>query len=298
MREEILRKLAEEVKAIAGEERAVACRKISKNNGVKLQGMTIAAKDEFIAPTIYVDDYVEKIAGGEMNTKEAAETIMKIYHQNRGVDLGVDVSILRKKESMLERVIYQLVNTESNKERLENVPHKELLDLSAVYRLVVGRDKNGSLSCMVTNEMIETAGITMQELDEAARENTRKSDFRIHTMMEIMRSMTGMSKEMAEMASDGPRVYVLTSSDRFNGANVLLYSEVLNELADSIGGDFYILPSSIHEVLAMPVCDMDDPDCLKSMVGEVNRTEVDAMEVLSYSVYRYSRNEERLSIAK
>lgn len=163
MREEILRELTEEVKVIVGEERKVICREISKNNGVKLQGITIAAKNEFMAPTIYVDGYVEKISDGEMSIEEAAETIVEIYHQNQGMDLGVDTSVLGSKEFILGKVEYQLVNTEGNKKRLENVPHKELLDLSAVYRVVVSRDENGSASYMVTNEMIETAGITMPE---------------------------------------------------------------------------------------------------------------------------------------
>lgn len=297
MREEILRELTEEVKVIAGEERKVICREVSKNNGVKLQGMTIAAKNEFMAPTIYVDGYVEKISDGEMSIEEAAETIVEIYHQNQGMDLGVDTSVLGSKEFILGKVEYQLVNTENNRERLENVPHKELLDLSAVYRVVVSRDENGSASYMVTNEMIETAGITMQELDEAAMENTNRREFSIHTMQEIMCAM-GIPKEMAEMASDGPRMYVLTNSDKFHGANVLLYSEVLSRLADSVGGDFYILPSSIHEVLAVPVDDIDDPAYLKSMVSEVNQTEVSDEEVLGYSIYKYSRKEERLSIAE
>lgn len=297
MREEILRELIKEVKVIAGEDRKITCRKISKNNGVELQGVTIATKNQFMAPTIYVDSYVQEITNGETSIKEAAEAIMETYHQNQNTDFGADVSIFGKKEFILDRVVYQLVNTESNKKRLEDVPHKELMDLSAIYRVVVSRDRNGSASYMVTNDIIRTAGITMQELDEMARENTKKRGFCIHTMAEIMSSM-GASKEMIEMANDDLGLLVLTNGDNFNGANVLLYNEVLNELADSIGGDFYILPSSIHEVLAVPVCGMDNPSGLKSMVDLVNQTEVDDMEVLSYSVYRYSKDEERLSIAE
>ena len=54
--------------------------------------------------------------------------------------------------------------------------------------------------------------------------------------------------------------------------------------------DLLILPSSIHEVLLIPDDHQKGYDFYMKMVDEVNRTQVEPEEVLSYKLYRYSKN--------
>lgn len=68
------------------------------------------------------------------------------------------------------------------------------------------------------------------------------------------------------------------------------------ELAERLGNDLYILPSSIHEVLLLPVS-MGTPEELAGIVKEVNRTLVLPEERLSDSVYRYDRESGKVRIA-
>ena len=67
----------------------------------------------------------------------------------------------------------------------------------------------------------------------------------------------------------------------------MLYDGVLEKFAGEIGGDFYILPSSIHETLFMPAMPFVEERELLEMVHEVNAGYVAPEEFLSDNVYRY-----------
>lgn len=57
----------------------------------------------------------------------------------------------------------------------------------------------------------------------------------------------------------------------------MLYDGLLREFADRIGKSFFILPSSIHEVILIPdTLDMDIR-YMKAMVHHLNRAGVDTI---------------------
>lgn len=91
-------------------------------------------------------------------------------------------------------------------------------------------------------------------------------------------------------------MFVLSNERKINGASIILYNEQLAELSDKLSDDLLIMPSSIHEVLAVPASSMDAID-LKQMVREANDTEVSEQEILGYSVYRYNRETGTIEVA-
>ena len=92
-------------------------------------------------------------------------------------------------------------------------------------------------------------------------------------------------------------MYVCTNASKINGAGVILYENLLKDFAQKVGADFYILPSSVHETLLIPVSDQFDVETLKAMVCEVNMTQVAPEEQLSDQVYLYSRECDQIRIA-
>ena len=58
-------------------------------------------------------------------------------------------------------------------------------------------------------------------------------------------------------------------------------------VAEKVGGDFYILPSSVHELLVIPRDAGMEISELEKMVCEVNATQVSVEERLSDHVYAY-----------
>ena len=99
-------------------------------------------------------------------------------------------------------------------------------------------------------------------------------------------------------------MYVLTNTDKVNGASVLFYRDgtVLDECMKEMNKKYpeikavYILPSSVHETIIIPSLSDEranniDENALASMVREVNRSNVSASEFLSDNVFYYQTGE-------
>ena len=84
-------------------------------------------------------------------------------------------------------------------------------------------------------------------------------------------------------------MYVLTNSIKLNGAYYIMFEEYLKVFADSIDSDLFILPSSIHEILLVPMdCGVSKEE-LEKMVCSINNSELSPSEVLSDNVYEFYR---------
>ena len=84
-------------------------------------------------------------------------------------------------------------------------------------------------------------------------------------------------------AGSGPG-FVLTNSRFFWGAGALFYPGMIDRIHELLGGDFYVLPSSVHEFILIAVDDQD-PQQLADLVRSANRTVVKETEVLANDLY-------------
>lgn len=186
------------------------------------------------------------------------------------------------KEKILETVIYRMVNRKPNEEALKEIPHISLLDLAAVYCCISDMENGYSMELLMSNDSCKYYGIQPKELDAAARHNTEAAGF---TVQECCR-MLGLPEEILPW-----RMYVITNQQKQYGASALLYEDCFRSLADQEDRDLYILPSSIHELIAVPVA-TGDLTGLQDIVREINCTKdvISPDEVLSNNVYRYSRD--------
>ena len=126
----------------------------------------------------------------------------------------------------------------------------------------------------------------MDTLYAVAQENMKKS------MPELLVSMKDLLEETTglKMGEDTYLpMYVLTNQEKVYGAAAMLYSEHMKKLAERWQTDLLILPSSNHEVLLLPDDGQNEYAFYRQMVEEVNTTQVEPEEVLSYSLYRYCR---------
>lgn len=89
-------------------------------------------------------------------------------------------------------------------------------------------------------------------------------------------------------------MYVLTNTERLNGAASLLYEGQLEKLAKILGEEYYVLPSSIHEVIIVPKSKVVDKNDLSHMVNEINQEHLQREEVLSNHAYYYDGLKEEL----
>lgn len=262
---------------------------VRKNNGIELCGLYIRREEEQISPTIYLDEYYSYYLKGEA----LEEIITRIWEEyewkiSRVADYHFN---LEKFEYVRDRIVYRLVNYEKNKEILEDCPHLRLYDLALTFRWVAHSDDIGISTALVTNQELQVWGISMNELLLAARENTPRL-FPVHMIdMDEMIAQAGIPISLDESAIP---MYIMTNEQEVNGASVLLYDNVLESFALEKKTDFYILPSSIHEVILVPSNKIDDPSALFTMVSDANNTVVALGDILSDSVYYYNRRKNQI----
>ena len=204
-------------------------------------------------------------------------------------------------------ICYKLINAKKNETLLNDVPHVVLEDLAIIFYILVSKDLEGTGTITVKNNMLSFWDVDTDTLYKLAILNTQRL-FRgtVQSMASVMTEIIShkLDEESAQefydmMVGEDDMIpmYICTNADKLNGAGVILYQGLLQEFADRVGSDFYILPSSIHETLLIPVNSDMDIEYLRDMVRTVNRTEVAPDEILSDSVYYYNRLRDRVEIA-
>ncbi len=257
--------------------------------------LTVTPEGESIGVNIPVDRFYNAYDEG-MDLEEATDKAVGLISQGISERPDFDIDALADYNQMKEKLAMEVVSAEANKEMLETVPHKMMEDMAVVYRFVLNSDEDGRSSVLVTNKMLENYGITAEELHADAMEIAPQiKPVEIKGMSEVLAELMGV--EQAEMMGIGPvapedeQMYVATVPDKVHGAGVLAYEEFMDKAAERAGGDFYILPSSIHEVLIVPDNGEMDLKSLEDMVKEVNATQVAPQDKLTDSVYHYDSKE-------
>lgn len=253
-----------------------------------------------VSPTIYINDMYEhyQSCNDLEDVLQSAADIMA-----RGMNEVPQIPSFNLAEAK-DHIVFQLVNTEQNKEMLAGVPHREFQDLSIIYRWIVKMDTEGIHSTVIKNKLAENLGLQEEQLFKLAAENTRRLlPPCVQSMNDIIREIfvkEGMPEEIADMMFEvmpPERTMWVISNDRgINGAISMLYEDKLHALAQQLEDDLYILPSSIHEVIAISAS-MGEPNELAQMVAEINMNQVALEERLSNQVYHYDKDLRKLSLA-
>lgn len=291
----------EEVERRTGENYSVRLNDVRKNNGVVLRGLTVMQDDSNISPTIYLNNYYEEYTSGRVTLLNVVNDVMDTYNRNK-VNQSVDMRYFLNYESVRQSVVYKLVNTEKNKALLEDVPHIEFLDLSIVFQCLIAQEEFGTASILIHNIHLKLWDVSAEELYQAAKENTQRlQKYEIKSMTEVLYEimMEEESKDFDdEDCMDGFRdnvpMYVLSNKRRVEGATCILYPNLIQDFADAIDSSLYIIPSSVHEVILLPAGQEEESTEIKSMIQEINDTQVSVEEILSYSLYFYDRGEGKI----
>lgn len=265
---------------------------VVKNNEVVYDALNIIVEGEKISPNFYLQQYYENYKAGD-TIEEIVISIAEAYYRSmkerEQINFNLDFA------SCKDRIVFRLVSFSRNKRIASKVPYLSFLDMMITFHIVMQKTQEELGSVRITREMAKKWNVDTEQLFELARQNTpRLFPVKICTMYAMMTEMMeenvnewealSMTQNLTE-AKQEP--YVITNTMGINGAAVILYQDVLERMADRLKGDYYILPSSIHEVLAIPKQEDLSHEELAQMVWEVNATCVPKEEVLSGSVYYY-----------
>lgn len=264
-----------------------------------LTGIAIRPKEPckaFIAPTFYMERLYEQYEESGSFEKTMSEQAVYLEESIKYVPkniLSLDFSKVK------DKIVFQIVNTQDNVAMLLKCPHRNFEDLSVVYRAITNISDTGVSGFLITNDIAEVEDLTEEDLYKCAFENTKRifpfKSERIEVMMRRLMRKWGADETEIKEAFPGysktperERVYVVTNRHDFFGANALLYSDVIAEIAEKIGTDCYILPSSVHDLIVLSAETYLKQNRLANIVKTTNAESVRPGERLSDSVYFYS----------
>lgn len=246
---------------------------VTKNNGTRRTGILFKQEDSNLAPTIYLEEFYQKYLKGQQ-VPDLADSICSIYQEIR-VKKTCDCQNLFDFNHVKEHIVYKLIRRDANEELLKQIPNEPFLDLAVVYYIQIDNTRFGSAAIQIRNEHLRYWRVEKEEIRRLAEKNTP----RIYPVQirQIVRFM-----------------YVATNEQCSLGAAVMRYPDFREKVRGMIRGDFYILPSSIHEVILVPESFGLEPERMQEMVKEINQTGVAPEEVLSDSVYYFDGEEIRI----
>ena len=246
---------------------------VTKNNGTRRTGILFKQEDSNLAPTIYLEEFYQKYLKGQQ-VPDLADSICSIYQEIR-VKKTCDCQNLFDFNHVKEHIVYKLIRRDANEELLKQIPYEPFLDLAVVYYIQIDNTRFGSATIQIRNEHLRYWRVEKEEIRRLAEKNTP----RIYPaqIQKIVRFM-----------------YVATNEQCSLGAAVMRYPDFREKVRGMIRGDFYILPSSIHEVILVPESFGLEPARMAEMVKEINQTGVAPEEVLSDSVYYFDGEEIRI----
>ncbi len=198
---------------------------------------------------------------------------------------------MKKEQFDKERVFMRLMNGEACRELRDDYPFDGFLDLAVGYRWLSIREDGIRTSVPIENSMLND-DLRREELRDLAARNTGKLfRTRLYRLEDLVKRICdGTPAEdlnEGKEALDPNTIYVGTNDSGMFGAAVMLLDNEIRRIAERLGGDIYILPSSVHEVIIVPKLETYDPDMLKETVRSVNATVVSSADFLSDNVYEY-----------
>ncbi len=306
--EEFGNKVCGALKNVMGEDYQIEFREVVKNNGVRLHGVMVTKKGSNISPAIYIDelykDYEQGRAFGDI-----IYDILCVY-KNHAKEQNMDMEFFTQFEKAKSRILYKLIHRETNAKLLADVPYIKWNDLALVFYYAFEDEMLGRATILIRNSHLAMWGTDAMTLYREAKANmVRLRPEEMLPIKQLIQEFVGrrqnnglknddgnLPEEFHEAMKQDVAMYVLSNCDRIFGAAALLYAESLKNLTQRLNKNLIILPSSVHEVLLVPDDGVTGKEFYQGMVKEVNDTQVDPEERLSYNVYYYDRISEQITI--
>ena len=282
--------LKKNVENSLGEGYAISLHEVIKNNGIIHNAMTIRQEGSNVAPSIYFDELFDMYKEGEPLGR-ITDAVLKIYNECR-VEGNMDFGFFKDFDEACPLLSFKLAYAKPNMERLRDVPVKYFEDLVMIPVCIIDIRENEHGSITITEDHLKMWEISKEELWENIMDNTTVV---FPASVRKISDYVGFNYEDMENILDN--IFVVSTKSGYQGACAALYPGVLRRISEKVDDDLFIIPSSVHEIIVMPMrgCSIP-PEFIRMMIHEVNSSVIEDEEVLSPSLYYYSRYREELKI--
>ena len=259
------------------------------NNDTERIGVVIRFGEEDLSPIIYLDRFYEDYQKKKLTIGEISDSVVQLCKNLK--NRPIDVSRQLDWEYCRDRITFRLISSEWNEQYLSHLPHVDFLNLAIIFTVIYRITEEGVESVRITDEILERWGVGVKELMSLAIRNTPEIfPPRCQSIVDVLEEF--MDCRIEQDPLDVPML-LLSNEQSVYGATTILYEDSVVRIGEELQEDFYIIPSSIHEVLILPEHCVSEADELNSMITQINRDHVIPEDVLSDRVYFYKRNEKR-----
>lgn len=279
------------------------------NNDTTLDSLIVRKCGSDDSKMVCLDGIYQLAKDGEHSVAEALSRLTQEFY-NRVPFTRESTEWIEDFAQVRDKICCRLVNTAANLELLKSVPSVPYLDLSIIFAVdirLLGEHPVIPYSLRVSNQLMKRWGISLNELFRIAIANTQHAfpgtlqpmdDILTEAIDECVQSQGLQETSKAEVEEEliPCPMYSLSCQGETYGAIAVIYPDILETLADQVGGDLILFPSSIHEWLVMADDIQYDLNFLNAMVDEINQTAIRTEDRLSNHVYLFSHKERSLKI--
>lgn len=252
---------------------------VTKNNGIKKLACNVPVNsngESKVNQLLYVDDILSNDG-----TIDDVIHIIKMVKGNPEYESITEFLNTVDKDYIMNNCFIRIVNREWNSDRLNDAVYLPYLDLAIMVRIAIESRSDHMISTTATHSICEAFGIDQNDLMFRAIERTKDiSDFKIVSLTDLLK-----------IPLQGAPLYVGIGNNRYSGAEILYYTDILKEFADKMDSDLLIVGSSIHEIMIMleksGISSTDFRDILRHCNNDENV--VSKEEVLSNNLYKFDR---------
>lgn len=243
---------------------------------------------------IYTEELYENYKNGTSIEKITRDVIGELDKAKRGNFFEKTRNLINY-EKVKEDLFIRLINRDRHKKELKKAVYRTLGDIAMVLYLKVGEVDNCITSMKVRQEYLEIWGMDKDKVFEAALQNTVQiSPPRIYYWEKLIYDSDYQGEDFMGEDSDFKlrRDAVgncLSTTRRTNGAVAVFLPGVAERLAGMIGQDFYLVFTSIHEVMIHNV-NFAEPERLEEILQQTVDEATPEEDYLTSSIYRYCKD--------
>lgn len=268
-------------------------------------GIRISWEGERAVPLLWLDIYHSSYENGKP-LKETIQDILRDWEEALSQIPDISETDITDWEKAKSRIYLALVSR--TLPLSGDILSRDYLDMKLVVRYRLAQTEQAIQSFPVPRALARQHWhISEKELFLTAEQNTETLfPPALYDMGEFLSrcspdTHTGQKAE-AENIIHGtgplpPALYILTNHIGINGAAAICYKGLPAGLYERLGKPFYVIPSSVHEMLLYPEPEDEEekeifaPEKIKNLIHDVNNSCVTLKERLSGSLYYYNGTE-------
>lgn len=235
-------------------------------------------------PALDLEEYFKKINRG-VSSETVLHEIASDYQNLRQYETREHV-VSMDMEEFLGHLHVAVLNYQKYREKLGDIPYIKMNDLAVIPMLKLPTGK----SIVVRREMTEVIQIAEDKLLGIAMKNhsalLKPVIVSVSSIMEGEAMNIPLDDKKALPQSEA--FYILTNEDHEFGAAGMVDKELLSQLGEKLGDDFYIIPININELMITPKKNINHPSAMKQTLMTPWVNSRSKKDFLSDNLYLYN----------